>query len=128
MWTANRYIKPSRNLATWEQVRSAIMHIAEAADPSLSLTDDKGACFTIGIGDNQAFVIYRSSLDSPAVSASLDPTFEPKGDSDYVDFMVRDDITPIPKDRCIPLQTMLGILEEYWNEGNLSRSVSWRLD
>jgi hypothetical protein len=128
MWIADRHIKPTKELATWEQVQSAVLHVAEGADPSLGLTDDKGAHFFVGMKDAQAFVLYEPSPRSPTVSASLDPTFEPKGDADYVEFMVGDTMTPIPKDRCIPLHTLLRILEEYWKEEHLSRSVSWVRD
>lgn len=128
MWTAERYLKPPEKLATWEQVRSAILHLTGEPDPSLLLHDDTGASLIVGVRDNQAFVVHHPRLHSPAVSASLDPSFQPRADADYVDFTVGGTRTPIPKDRCIPLQTLLGILEEYWKDRHLSRSVSWVQD
>src|SRR5437879_1960432 len=125
MWTAERHMRPAEKLATWERVRSALLQLAKEPDPSLLLFDETGAFFTIGVRDNQAFVVHHPHSRSPAMSASIDPAFKPSTDADYVDFMVGGTRTPIPKDRCIPLQTLLRILEEYWKDGHLSRSVTW---
>lgn len=104
------------------------MHLVKESDPSLLLVEDSGAFFTVGVRDDQAFIVHHPFSPSPAVSASLDPAFRPKTDADYVEFMVGGTRTPIPKDRCVPLQTALRVLEEYWKDGRLSRSVSWVQD
>lgn len=121
-------MKRPEKLATWEQARSAVMHLVKEPNPSLLLVEDTGAFFTVGVRDDQAFVVHHPPSRSPAVSASLDPAFKPGTDADYVEFMVGGTKTPIPKDRCVPLQTALRILEEYWKGGRLSGSVSWVQD
>jgi hypothetical protein len=70
-----------------------------------------------------ALIIFRkASLDLPAVSPII------RGqvfDEDEVEFIVGGTATPVPRDRCVPVRTMLEVIEYYLKHEELPNWLEW---
>lgn len=90
--------------------------------------EDTGDEITVLMKAPSSVVILNPGRGGDSWSASLDPRFYPKSAADWHEFELGSTPTPIPTDRCLPLETMRRVVVHFYEHGSRPDWISWRYD
>ncbi len=113
-------------LNTKKQLRQVLLELEHEPDPNIAVIHSSGDFLSISVMGLCALVRFtHSSGDPPYLSASTGETSDP--DCTF-EFLVGDTPTPVPTDRCIPIEGAMAIAEYFFDKGEIPRFVKWKED
>jgi hypothetical protein len=103
-------------------LQAMLRDIGAASDPNATVFRPNGDHLTVSVRDGLVLIVFhRASLEPPYLSASLGPPQNTR----YFEFLIGDTPTPVPADRCIPMETAEQVVLEFVRSDTLSPRVRW---
>lgn len=124
-WTLHRYSGEQESFSDPEQLLIELEILGEREEPTADLVHESGDRMTISVRGPIATIIFkRASLDPPYLSPLVRDI--PADEDDVVEFIVGGVATPVPRDMCVPLKTMLEIVRHYLLHDELPKWIEWQ--
>jgi hypothetical protein len=115
-----------RKLTSRPELRRLLIQLQHDSDPNVELLNEQGDFLAISIKSGLCLVRFtQASLDPPYFSAS---NGEVEAEGEYFEFVVGATATPVPTNRCIPLETAISLAEHFFDCGGIPSSVKWEKD
>ncbi len=109
------------------QLRGWLMELCQEGRSNFYLhNEDTGDELTVLMKAPHAAVSLMRGSDFGSSSATVNPAFRPKAPADWETFSVEAAPARVPRDRCVPLDTMVKIVEHVYEHGSLPEWIAWR--
>lgn len=117
------------NVEDVDQVLDRVNEVRRSSDPNIDLVTSAGDRLSVSLRDQLGLVRFsQQSLEPPYLSARRSESERSQGpapQSAYFEFLIGDTPTPVPVDRCLPLEKVKRIVEFFSQYGELPSWVDW---
>lgn len=114
-------------LETIDELRGWLMELCQEGRSNFHLhNEETGDELTVLMKAPHAAVSLMRGSDFVSSSATENPEFRPRSAGDWVAFSVEAAPARIPRDRCLPFDTMVKIVEHVYEHGSLPKWIAWK--
>ena len=122
----------SVEITSAEQLRHLLDSLPEREDdPCVMLENSRRDWLLIGVRDQVGFVVFHPGKGNRAPTMSASTRKKPvdtRVAEEYFEFLVGGVATPIPTDRCLPMEKVISVAVFFYETGKLPKSVTWAVD
>ena len=123
-WVLHNYCGSRQTISDPEQVLTELEALGGEEEPTADLIHPSGDHLTIAVRGPFALIIFRrATLDPPYLS----PIARGSGaeNSEAIEFSIGGTPTPVPRERCVPVKTMLEVVRHYLEHETLPEWIEW---
>ena len=124
-WKLLRFSGEESIMSDPREILAELEILASSNEPTADLISESGDYLTISISGTFALIIFhQASLDPPYLS----PVVAPQGivpEEAHVESTIGGTPTPVSRNRCVSIATMLEIVRHYLERGKLPSWVEW---